>query len=86
MLCMRTTISIDENVLEAVKRREAKEGRSVSAYITRILDEAVKNPVNPPDETPFRLITVGGGGPFAGIDLDQPRKLMVADDERRYGK
>lgn len=86
MLCMRTTISIDENVLEAVKRRAAQEGRSVSAYIARVLDEAVKTPDNPPAEPPFRLITAGGGGTFAGIDLDRPRELMVADDERRYGK
>lgn len=86
MLCMRTTISIDEKVLEAVKRRAVQEGRSVSAYIARVLDEAVKTQESSSDEPPFRLITVGGGGPFSGVDLDRPRELMVADDERRYGK
>lgn len=86
MLCMRTTISIDQNVLEAVKRRAAREGRSVSAYIARVLDEATKTPDTPIEEPPFRLITAGGGGPFVGVDLDRPRELLVADDERRYGK
>lgn len=86
MLCMRTTISIDGYVLEAVKRRAAQEGRSVSAYVARVLDEATKSQDPPLKERPFRLITAGGGGPFAGIDLDRPRELMVADDERRYGK
>jgi len=85
MLCMRTTISLDERVFEAVKRRAAQEGRSVSAYIARVLDEAVKRHEQPSDEQPFRLITVGDGGPFPGVDLDRPRELMVAEDERRWG-
>jgi hypothetical protein len=83
---MRTTISLDENVLEAVKRRAAQEGRSVSAYIGRVLDEAVKKQETRDDDLPFRLITAGGGGPFEGVNLDRPRELMVAEDERRYGK
>jgi hypothetical protein len=30
-------------------------------------------------------VTVGGGGPFSGIDLDRPRLLLVAEDEEKYG-
>jgi hypothetical protein len=83
---MRTTISLDENILNAVKRGAAEKGMSVSAYIASILDEAVKREREPQEDGPFRLITVGGGGPFDGIDLDRPRELMVADDERRHGE
>jgi len=86
MLCMRTTISLDENVLEAVKRRAAQEGRSVSSYIAKVLDEAVKKQEFRDNQQPFRLITAGGGGPFEGINLDRPQELMVAEDEKRYGK
>lgn len=85
MVCMRTTISIDDRLFEAVKGRAAREGRSVSAYIARVLDEALKRSEQPPDELEFVLVTVGGGGTFPGVDLDRPRELLVADDEERYG-
>ena len=74
---MRTTISLNDRIFEAVKRRAAAEGLSVSAYVAAVLDDAVKRSPEPADERPFRLVTVGGGGPFSGIDLDRPRLLMV---------
>lgn len=85
MLCMRTTISLDDRIFEAVKQRAAAQGRSVSAYVAGVLDDAVKKDDTPFEGRPFRLITVGGGGPYPKIDLDRPRQLMVADDEERYG-
>ena len=85
IVCMRTTISLDDRIFEAVKRRAAAEGRSVSAFIAAVLDDAMKRDTEPAEERPFRLVTVGGGGPYPEIDLDQPRELMVADDEEHYG-
>lgn len=85
IVCMRTTISLDDRIFEAVKRRAAAEGRSVSAYIARVLDDAIKKDATPAEERPFRLVAVGGGGPYAEIDLDRPRELMVAEDEEKYG-
>jgi hypothetical protein len=82
---MRTTISLEDRIFEAVKRRAAAEGRSVSAYIAGVLDDAVKREPSPAEERPFQLVTVGGGGPYPEIDLDRPRELMVAEDEERYG-
>jgi len=82
---MRTTISLDDRIFEAVKRRAAEEGRSVSAFIASVLDDALKRGPTPESERPFRLVTVGGGGPYPGIDLDRPRELMAAEDEERYG-
>ena len=85
IVCMRTTISLDERIFEAVKRRAAAEGKSVSAFIATVLDDAVKRTPSPSEERPFRLITVGGGGPYPKIDLDRPRLLLVAEDEETYG-
>jgi hypothetical protein len=82
---MRTTISLNETIFEAVKRRAAAEGLSVSAYIAGVLDDAVKRGPVRPDDRPFRLVTVGGDGPSTEIDLDRPRLLMVAEDEEKYG-
>ena len=67
------------------RRRAVAEGRSVSAFIAGVLDDAVKRLDEHAEERPFRLIAVGGGGPYPQIDLDQPRRLMVAEDEERYG-
>ena len=81
---MRTTISIDDRLGERVKRMAAGEGLSVSAYIARVLDDALKR-TEPRPVTAFRLVTVGAGGVFPGVDLDKPRTLMVAEDEAAYG-
>jgi hypothetical protein len=81
---MRTTISLDDRIFEAVRRLAAAEGRSVSAFIARVLDDAVKRGQRPAEAPPFRLVVVGGGGPYPGVDLDRPRELMVADDEQQY--
>ena len=85
MLCMRTTISLDDRIFEAVKLRAASEGLSVSAWVAGVLDEAVKRSTEPTEDSPFRLVTAGGGGAYPGVDLDRPRELMVAEDEERFG-
>ena len=82
---MRTTISLDDRLFDAVRRRAAEERTSVSAFIASVLDDALKRADEAPPERPFRLVTVGGDGILPGIDLDRPRELLVAEDERRYG-
>ena len=77
---MRTTISLDDRIFEAVKLRAASEGLSVSAWVAGVLDEAVKRSEEPTEERPFRLVTAGGGGAHPGIDLDRTRELMVSTD------
>ena len=58
-------------------------GLSVSAFIGKTLDDAIKRRKNTIDR-PFRLVTVGGSGPNPGIDLDRPRSHEAADDEIRF--
>lgn len=85
IVCMRTTISLDDRVFEAVRLRAAAEGRSVSSLISRLLDDAIKRGSEPEAARPFRLVTVSGSGTLPGVDLDRPRELLVADDVKRYG-
>jgi len=80
---MRTTISLDDRLAERVKRGAAREGLSVSAFIARTLDDALKRP-NVQPAPPFRLVTVGGEGPQPGVDLDRPNALVAADDEEAF--
>jgi Arc/MetJ family transcription regulator len=82
---MRTTISLDDELGEAARRRARREGLSLSALVARALRTllAERNPRR--EAPPFRLVTVGGGGPRAGIDLDRTADLLVAEDEASYG-
>jgi hypothetical protein len=77
---MRTTISLDDRLAERVKRTAARRGMSVSAFIARTLDDALKRP-EPRRPAPFRLVTVGGEGLQPGVDLDRPNTLVASDDE-----
>jgi len=81
---MRTSISLDDRLAERVRRGAADEGLSVSAFIARILDDALKRQEVPP-APPFRLVTVSGDGVYPEVDLDRPRTLIAAEDEARYG-
>jgi hypothetical protein len=82
---MRTTISLDDRLAEQVRRRAARRGMSVSAFIARTLDDALKRP-EPQHPVPFRLVTVGGEGLQPGVDLDRPNALVVSDDEEAFAK
>ena len=81
---MRTTISMEDRLALDVRREATARGLSVSAFIAKTLDDALKRP-EPTQAKPFRLITVGGEGPRPGVDLDRPRELESRDDEERYG-
>ena len=82
---MRTTISLDDRIFDAVKRRAAQEGKSVSGFIASVLDDALKREARRDPERPFRLVTVGGPGVYPEVDLDRPRQLLVAEDEDHFG-
>ena len=86
MLCiMRTTISLDDQLAKQVRREAEASGLSVSAFIAKILSDAIKRR-NPPETPPFQLVTVRGVHPRAGVDLDSLRALDAQDDEARFGR
>jgi len=82
---VRTTISLDDQLARQVRREAAATGVSVSAFIARILDDALKRRGAAESPKPFRLIAVGASGRQPGIDLDRPRAIEIADDEARFG-
>ena len=88
MLCsyiMRTTISLDDQLARQVRRAAEAAGISVSAFIARTLDDAMKRRETP-EPPPFQLITVRGVHARPGVDLDRPRALDAQDDEAGYGR
>lgn len=82
---MRTTISLDDQLAKQVRRAAAARDMSVSAFISRTLDDALKR--HDPSEPPrFRLITVRGVRPRPGVNLDRPRALDAREDEARFAR
>jgi hypothetical protein len=82
---MRTTISLDDELGRAARRRARQEGLSLSALVARALRTVLTEREPGTSTPPFRLVTVGGGGPRTGIDLDRTSALMVAEDEASWG-
>lgn len=80
------TISLEDQLAEQVQLEAIAQGISVSAFIARTLDDALKRRKSASPPKPFRLITVGGGGSRPGIDLDRPRAIEAADDEGHAGR
>ena len=77
---MRTTISLDDQLARRVGREAAARGLSVSAFIAKTLDDALKRR-KPTPAPPFELVTVRGSRPRRGVDLDHPRLLDARDDQ-----
>jgi len=84
---MRTTITIDDAVLNDLKRRAAQRGTSVSRVIEDSVRLALARPPEPP-ATPggFDLVTYGRGGRFTRLDVDRTSALLEKDDIERYGR
>lgn len=72
--CMRTTIRLDDELLLAVKRRAAEQGRT----ITRVIEDALRATLaqrSAPSEERVVLPTLRGGGVQDGVDLLDSRSL-----------
>ncbi|MCY3621359.1 MAG: hypothetical protein OXH68_06560 [Gammaproteobacteria bacterium] len=81
---MRTTISLSEHLANQVRRAAAAQELSVSAFISKVLNDALKQRV-PPQPPSFTLVTTQGVRVRPGVDLDRPRSVDAEDDETRFG-
>jgi len=83
---MRTTISIDDHVLEDLKRRAAQGGTTVSRLIEDSVRLSLAKPPHPPRAPEsFELVTYGRGGRFTHLDVDRTSALLERDDLERHG-
>ncbi len=76
---MRTTITIDDHLLAALKQRAAERGTTVS----RLIEESVRRNLAPrkaADEQDFELVTYGGGSGFTAKNVDKVSSLLEFDD------
>ena len=78
---MRTTLSIDDHLLTAAKRRARERGVSLG----HVVDDALRRELAaPPAETPIEVpVFAGEGGLSAGVDATSNRALYETLDAER---
>ena len=73
---MRTTITLDENLLHEAKDVAARTHRSLSAVIEDAVREALARRRDPDERPAVELPVFGGRGLQPGIDLDDTAALL----------
>jgi hypothetical protein len=78
---VRTTVSIDDDVLGAAKRRAVDEGRTLGELITEVLRERLARRA-PAEGQHYEAVTGGRGGARPGVDLANNAALrdLMGDD------
>jgi hypothetical protein len=83
---MRTTITIDEELIDELKDRAARQGTTVSQLIEDSVRLAARPQGGAEAGQPFELVTFGKGGRFTTLDVDRGSVLIEQDDVARHGR
>jgi hypothetical protein len=79
---MRTTIAVDDSILDAAKRRALEAHVSLASFIEEALRDKLAAGETAEREPEYRpLRTFKGKGPLPGIDILDSRALYEAMDE-----
>lgn len=76
---MRTTVSIDDELLVSARRRAAQRGLTLSDVVNQALQRDLAAAV--PGRGPAIPVFRGGTGPSPGVDLTSNRALLELLDE-----
>ena len=79
---MRTTIRLDDGLLDEARRLAVERGTTLTAIIEESLRERLARSRAPPPGQHTRLTTAGEGGVLPGIDLDDSASLLDMMDDR----
>ena len=81
---MRTTVRLDEKLLERAKKEAARRGGTLTALIEEGLQLVLRRPRQPPERMNVRLPEcLAGGGTQPGVDLNDSAALLDRMEERR---
>lgn len=83
---MRTTITIDDHLLEDLKRRAAERGTTVSELVEEAVRLAAAAVEPTPERRELELVTFGRGGRFTRFDVDRTAALLELEDLERHGR
>jgi hypothetical protein len=82
---MRTTITLNDHLLERLKKRAAESGTSVSGLIERAVRLLLQASA-PQRRDRFDLVTFGEGGRFTALNVDKTAALLETEDVERFGR
>lgn len=83
---MRTTIALDDDLLDDLKKRATAKGTTVSRLIEDAVRFAAPSGLHAEQLPAFELITFGKGGRFTALDVDKVSALLEREDIARYGR
>ena len=75
---MRTTLSIDDNLADALRKRAYKSGKSFKEVVNRTLQAGIQAEHGLPRSRPYKIKPVSLGGVLPGINID--KALRLADE------
>jgi hypothetical protein len=81
---MRTTVTIEDGLLEDAKRRADELDTTLSAYIEEALRLRMTRDDQPAERPPFRVVTFGGDGLVPGVSWDDVREIASEDEVDRF--
>lgn len=81
---MRTTITLDDRLLDQLKRRAADSGTSVSKLVEQAVRLFIRTPRAAAAPESFELVTFGSGGRFSRQNIDKSAALLEAEDLERF--
>ncbi len=76
LLCMRTTIQLDDQLLTEAKKYAVESGRTLKSVIEDALRETLSRQHIQATKKPIKLKTVKGDGLQPGVDLDDSAALL----------
>lgn len=77
---MRTTIRLDDRLLEKTKKYALSHGTTFTAVVEDALREKLMERASGKRQPTVRLKTVNGKGTYAGVDLDDSSSLLDVMD------
>ena len=83
---MRTTITLDDNLLAKLKQRASESGTSVSRLIEQAIRLLMAAPSRSKRKGAFELVTFGAGGHFSKRNIDKNSVLLEADDLEAFAR
>ncbi len=81
LICMRTTLSLDEDLVREVKRRAVEKNQTVSATVEAALRDLLHRDSRPPAKRRFNWVTVKGRL-LPGVDLTDRGSLYDVMEDR----
>jgi len=80
---MRTTVRLDEALLERARQEAARRKTTLTSLIEQGLELVLRRPLKRPKHRPIRLPECrAGGGTLPGVDLDDTAQLLDRMDGR----